>query len=74
MSRGAERSTRQLTDQQLAQQNQLISQSNQQGTQDRSLLLPTIQSLLTSPGYTPAEQSALAAPARALARFRPPAT
>ena len=59
MSRGAQRSTRQLTDQQLAQQNQLISQSNQQGTQDRSLLLPTIQSLLTSPGYTPAEQSAI---------------
>src|ERR1700723_550649 len=59
MSRGAERSTRQLTDQQLAQQNQLISQSNQQGTQDRSLLLPTIQSLLTSPGFTPAEQSAI---------------
>ena len=59
MSRGAEHSTRQLTDQQLAQQNQLISQSNQQGTQDRSLLFPTIQSLLTSPGYTPAEQSAI---------------
>jgi hypothetical protein len=58
MSRGAQRSTRQLTDQ-LAQQNQLISQSNQQDTQDRSLLLPTIQSLLTSPGYTPAEQSAI---------------
>lgn len=30
MSRGAERTTRQLTDQQLAQQNQLISQSDQQ--------------------------------------------
>ena len=59
MSRGAQRSTRQLTDQQLSQQNQLISQSNQEGTQDRSLLLPTIQSLLTSPGYTPAEQSAI---------------
>lgn len=59
MSRGAQRSTRQLTDQQLAQQDQLISQSNQQGAQDRSLLLPTIQSLLTSPGYNPAEQSAI---------------
>jgi hypothetical protein len=59
MSRGAQRTTRQLTDQQLAQQNQLISQSNQQGTQDRSLLLPTIQSFLTNPGYTPAEQSAI---------------
>lgn len=57
MSRGAERTTRQLTDQQLAQQNQLISQSNQEGGQDRSLLLPTIQSLLSSTGYTPQQQS-----------------
>ncbi|HLX00675.1 MAG TPA: hypothetical protein VKS80_01010, partial [Trinickia sp.] len=59
MSRGAQRSTRQLTDQQLAQQNQLISQANQQGTQDRSLLMPTITSLLNSQGYTPAQQSAI---------------
>ena len=59
MSRGAQHSTRQLTDQQLAQQNQLISQANQQGWQDRSLMLPTIQGLLSSPGYTPAEQSAI---------------
>ena len=57
MSRGAEHTTRQLTDQQLAQQNQLISQSNQEGGQDRSLLVPTIQSLLTSTGYTPQQQS-----------------
>ena len=57
MSRGAERTTRQLTDQQLGQQNQLISQANQQGGQDRSLLLPTIQSLLNSTGYTPQQQS-----------------
>jgi len=57
MSRGAERTTRQLTDQQLAQQNQLISQSNQQGGQDRSLLMPTIQNLLNSTGYTPQQQS-----------------
>lgn len=57
MSRGAQRSTRQLTDQQLAQQNQLISQANQQGTQDRSLLLPAIQGLLSSQGFTPAQQS-----------------
>jgi hypothetical protein len=57
MSRGAERTTRQLTDQQLNQQNQLISQSNQSGQQDRSLLLPTITSLLNSQGYTPQEQS-----------------
>ena len=57
MSRGAERTTRKLTDQQLTQQNQLISQSNQQGQQDRSLLLPTIQGLLSSTGYTPQQQS-----------------
>jgi len=59
MSRGAQHSTRQLTDQQLAQQNQLLSQANQQGVQDRSLLLPAIQGFLNSPGYTPAEQSAI---------------
>src|ERR1700722_6341791 len=59
MSRGAERTTRQLTDQQLAQQNQLISQSNQQGQQDRSLLMPTISGLLNSPGYTPQQQCAI---------------
>ncbi|MGD1210741.1 MAG: hypothetical protein ABR973_05210 [Candidatus Acidiferrales bacterium] len=46
MSRGAQRTTRALTDQQLAQQNQLISQSDQQGQQDRSLMMPTITSLL----------------------------
>jgi hypothetical protein len=59
MSRGAQSSTRKLTDQQLQQQNQLISQSDQQGAQDRSLLMPTIQSLLNSTGYTPAQQSAI---------------
>ena len=59
MSRGAQRSTRSLTDQQLAQQNQLISQSNQQGQQDRSLLMPSITSLLNGQGYTPQQQSAI---------------
>jgi hypothetical protein len=59
MSRGAQRTTRQLTDQQLAQQNQLISQADQSSTQDRSQLIPTIQSLLNSQGYTPAQQSAI---------------
>jgi hypothetical protein len=59
MSRGAQRTTRNLTDQQLAQQNQLISQSNEQGQQDRSLLMPTINSLLNSQGYTPQQQSAI---------------
>src|ERR1700679_959546 len=56
MSRAAESTTRNLTDQQLAQQNQLISQSNQQGKQDRSLLMPTTTSLLNSQGYTPQQQ------------------
>jgi hypothetical protein len=59
MSRGAQRTTRQLTEQQLGQQNQLINQSNQSGQQDRSLLMPTISSLLNSQGYTPAQQSAI---------------
>src|SRR5271170_3604247 len=59
MSRAAQYTTRALTDQQLNQQNQLISQANQQGQQDRSLMMPTIQSLLTSTGYTPQQQSAI---------------
>ncbi|HXX45056.1 MAG TPA: hypothetical protein VEJ38_10020 [Candidatus Acidoferrales bacterium] len=58
MSRAAQH-TRNLTDQQLALQNQLLSQSNQAGQQDRSLMMPTIQSLLTSPGFTPQQQSAI---------------
>ena len=57
MSRAAEQTTRKLTDQQLAQQNQLISQADQQGGQDRSLMMPTIQSLLNSQGYTPQQRS-----------------
>jgi len=59
MSRAAQHSTRNLTDQQLAQQNQLISQANQQGLGDRSLMMPTITSLLNSQGYTPQQQSAI---------------
>src|ERR1700689_1838742 len=57
MSRGAEQSTRNLTDQQLGQQNQMISQANQSSQQDRSQLMPTIQGLLNSQGYTPQQQS-----------------
>jgi hypothetical protein len=49
MSRAAQH-TRNLTGQQLALQNQLLSQSNQQGQQDRSLMMPTIQSLFTGTG------------------------
>jgi len=59
MSRGAQQTTRNLTDQQLAQQNQMISQENQSGAQDRSLLMPTITSLLNSQGFTPQQQSAI---------------
>src|SRR5579863_2973929 len=59
MSRGAQRTTRQLTDQQLAQQNAQIGQESQSDAQDRSLLMPTIQSLLNSQGYTPQQQSAI---------------
>ncbi len=42
MSRGAQQTTRNLTDQQLAQQYQMISQGGQSDAQDRSLLMPTI--------------------------------
>jgi len=59
MSRGAQQATRNLTDQQLAQQNQMISQESQSDAQDRSLLVPTIQSLLNSQGFTPQQQSAI---------------
>jgi len=59
MSRAAQQQTQQLTQQQLAQQNQLIGQANAEGRQDRALLLPNIEQLLNSPGYTPAEQSAI---------------
>jgi hypothetical protein len=58
MGRAAQH-TRNLTDQQLALQNQLIAQSNQQGQQDRAQIMPTIQSLLNSQGYTPQQQSAI---------------
>ena len=57
MSRAAQQQTRNLTDQQLAQQNQLISQSNQQGQQDRSRHAHRSPSLLNSQGYTPQQQS-----------------
>jgi hypothetical protein len=47
MGRGAQQQTRQLTDQQLTLQNQMLGQENQQTQQDRTLLMPTISSLLT---------------------------
>ena len=39
MGRGAQQQTRQLTDQQLALQNQMLGQENQQTQQDRTLLM-----------------------------------
>lgn len=59
MSRGAQQQVQQETEQQLGDQNQLISQTDQEGQQDRSLLMPDIENLLNSPGYTPAQQSAI---------------
>jgi len=59
MSRAAQQQTRNLTDQQLSMQNQLIGQENQFTNQERGMLLPTIQNLLTNPGYTPAQQNAI---------------
>ncbi|MGA8074060.1 MAG: hypothetical protein WB995_11320 [Candidatus Acidiferrales bacterium] len=59
MSRAAQQQTRNLTDQQLALQNQLLGQENQNTNQERSILLPTLQNLLSNPGYTPAQQNAI---------------
>lgn len=57
MSRAAQRSTRALSDQELAQQNQLVSQTNQQAQQDRSALLPAVENLLSTPGFSPQQKS-----------------
>jgi hypothetical protein len=59
MGRGAQQSTRDAVDRQLGIQNQLIQRSDTQGQQDRQLMLPAIQDLLTSQGYSPEEQSAI---------------
>ena len=59
MSRAAQQATQRAVDTQLGIQNQLIQQANQQGMQDRSLMLPEIQDLLNSQGFSPAEQSAI---------------
>jgi hypothetical protein len=59
MGRGAQQQTQSLTDQQLAQQNQYLSQAQSDTSADRQLLMPAITSLLNSPGYTPAQQSAI---------------
>lgn len=59
MSRGAQQQVQQETQQQLGAQDQLISQADQNSQQELSALTPTIENLLNSPGYTPAQQSAI---------------
>ncbi|MFZ0335912.1 MAG: hypothetical protein WAN10_12835 [Candidatus Acidiferrales bacterium] len=59
MSRGAQQQTQQETQAQLGTQNQLISQADQNSQQELSVLTPEIQNLLNSPGYTPAQESAI---------------
>jgi hypothetical protein len=59
MGRAAQQATTGLVDQQLAQQNQYLSQAQGNTASDRSLLMPSIESLLNSQGYTPAQQSAI---------------
>ncbi len=59
MSRGAQQATQRAVDRQLALQNQWLQLAGQYGAQDRALAMPGIQDLLTSQGYSPAEQSAI---------------
>ena len=59
MSRGAQQQTTQETEQQLGTTNQLISQTDQNSQQELGVLTPEIENLLNSPGYTPAQQSAI---------------
>lgn len=59
MSRGAQQQVQQESEQQLDAQDQLISQADQQSQQELSTLMPEINQLLDSPGYTPAQQSAI---------------
>lgn len=59
MSRGAQQQVQQESEQQLGAQDQLISQADQESQQELSTLTPEINQLLNSPGYTPAQQSAI---------------
>ncbi len=59
MGRGAQQSTRQLSDQQLNMQNQYLQQIQGNTQLENGLLLPPITGLLNSQGYSPAEQSAI---------------
>lgn len=59
MSRGAQQQVQNEAEQQLGAQDQLISQADQQNQQELSTLMPEIDQLLNSRGYTPAQQSAI---------------
>lgn len=59
MSRGAQQQVQNEAEQQLGAQDRLISQADQQSQQELSTLMPQIDQLLNSPGYTPAQQSAI---------------
>ncbi len=59
MSRGAQQQVQQESEQQLGTQDQLISQTDQESQQELGMLTPEIENLLNSPGYTPAQQSAI---------------
>src|SRR5579859_350350 len=60
MGRGAQTQTMQLTDQQLANQNAMNQALYNQGQSLSSTASGGYQSLLANPGYTPAQQSAIA--------------
>lgn len=59
MSRGAQQQVQQESQQQLGAQDQLISQADNESQQELGVLTPAIENLLNSPGYTPAQQSAI---------------
>ena len=59
MGRGAQAQTRDLTDQQLTQQNAMNDQLYNQGQQLEGTTAAGYQNLLANPGYTAAQQSAI---------------
>ncbi len=59
MGRGAEKQTQRLTDQQLAQQNQINQQLLGEREQARGVLLPVYQRILAQPGLSDAEKAAV---------------
>ncbi len=60
MGRGAQAQTQQMIDQQLAQQNAMNQQLYSSGQALGSQAAAGYQNLIANPGYTPAEQSAIA--------------